>query len=58
MKTDGQTEPAQGYRRHRLIGVIEQPAQTLDREELVLHINTLARECDRFEYKLLGKDRE
>ena len=45
-------------RRHRLIGVIEQPAETLDREELVLYISTLARECDRFEYKLLGRDRE
>ncbi len=45
-------------RRHRLIGVIEQPAETLDREELVLYIDTLARECDRFEYNLLGRDRE
>jgi hypothetical protein len=45
-------------RRHRLIGVSEQPADTLDREELVLYINTLARECDRFQYQLLGRDRE
>ena len=35
-------------RRHRLIGVIEQPADTLDLEELLLYINTLARECLNF----------
>lgn len=45
-------------RRNRLIGVIEQPVDTLDLEELVLYINTLARECDRFEYQLMGRDRE
>lgn len=45
-------------RQHRLIGVIDQPSATFDREELVLYMNTLARECDRFEYKLLGKDQE
>ena len=45
-------------RRDRLIGVIEQPVDTLALEELVLYINTLARECDRFEYKLMGRDRE
>jgi hypothetical protein len=38
------------------IGVIEQPVATLDHEELVLYIETLARECDRFEYKLTGSD--
>lgn len=43
-------------RRNRLIGVIEQPAATLDHEELVLYIETLAQECDRFEHKLTGKD--
>ncbi len=45
-------------RRDRLIGVIEQPADTLFKEELVLYIETLARECDRFEYQLTGQDRE
>ena len=41
-----------------LIGVIEQPALTLDHEELKLYIETLARECDRFEYILTGADVE
>jgi hypothetical protein len=36
-------------RHDRLIGVIEQPAKSLHREELVLYLETLARECDRFE---------
>lgn len=45
-------------RRDRLIGLIDQPASSLDQEELVLYIGTLARECDRFEYKLMGRDRE
>ncbi len=39
-----------------LIGIIEQPAQTLDHEELSLYIETLAMECDRFEYILTGDD--
>lgn len=45
-------------RRDRLIGVILQPAASLHREEIVLYIDSLARECDRFEYQLLGRDRE
>ena len=45
-------------RHDRLIGVIDQPADTLYREELVMYIEILARECDRFEYKLTGEDRE
>lgn len=45
-------------RQHRLIGVIEQPAATFDHEELVLYVETLARECDRFEFILTGEDRE
>lgn len=40
----------------RLVGQIEAPAATLDDDELVLYIETLARECDRFEYVLTGKD--
>lgn len=42
----------------RLIGLIEVPAATLDHEELDLYIETLARECDRFEYVLTGTDTE
>jgi hypothetical protein len=40
-----------------LIGVIEQPAATLDAEELRFYVDVLARECDRFEYVLTGEDR-
>lgn len=43
---------------HRLIGLVEQPAATVDREELVLYVETVARECERFEYKLSGHDRD
>lgn len=43
-------------RSDRLIGVIRHPAATLDCNELVLYIDTLARECDRFEYVLTGED--
>jgi len=39
-----------------LVGQIEVPAATLDHDELVLYIETLARECDRFEYVLTGQD--
>ena len=42
----------------RLIGLIQVPAATLDDEELDLCIETLARECDRFEYALTGADAE
>ena len=41
----------------RLIGLIEVPVATLDREELEAYIDTLARECDRFEFALTGQDR-
>ncbi len=40
-----------------LIGLIEAPAATLDREEIDLYIQTVAKECDRFEYALTGEDR-
>jgi hypothetical protein len=36
--------------------VIRQPIDTTDDEELVLYINTLAAECDRFEYVVTGED--
>ncbi len=37
-------------KRNCLVGVIEQPIATLDREDLRLYIESLAQECDRFEY--------
>ncbi|MCP5150370.1 MAG: DEAD/DEAH box helicase family protein [Chromatiales bacterium] len=42
----------------RLVGVIEQPVETMDDTELRQHIETLARECDRYEYILTGGDSE
>ena len=44
--------------KHALTGVIEVAAATLDREELRMYVETLARECDRFEYALTGEDTE
>jgi len=44
--------------KNNLVGIIKQPALTLDHDELKLYIETLARECDRFEYILTGKDIE
>ena len=41
-----------------LIGAIRHPAASLDDNELLLAIEILAKEVDRFEYKLTGKDRE
>ena len=41
-------------RKGRVLGRIEQPMATLDDEELELYVETVARECDRFEYVLLG----
>ena len=43
-------------RHDRLVGRIEHPAKYLDPPELELYVNALARECDRFEYLLSGKD--
>jgi len=42
--------------KHRLIGVLEQPVATLDTEELRFYVETLAKDCDRFEYVLTGRD--
>lgn len=42
----------------RLIGVVEVPVVTLDHEELVAYVDALARECDRFEFALSGRDQE
>ena len=41
-----------------LIGLIEVPAATLDDTELRMYVDTLAKECDRFEYALTGEDVE
>jgi hypothetical protein len=41
----------------RLIGSVDQPAETLDPEEIVFYVDLVARECDRFEYRLSGQDR-
>ena len=40
----------------RLIGLIRQPVETIDDEELLLYIAVLAAECDRFEYVVTGAD--
>lgn len=42
---------------NRLVGLIRHPAEHFDPEELELHITTLARECDRFEYLIAGRDK-
>ena len=43
--------------RHRLVGRVRHPAETMDIEEVTLYIRSLVRECDRFEYLLSGLDR-
>lgn len=45
-------------RQDRLVGQIEQLAETVDVDELAFYIALLARECDRFEYALTGQDQE
>ena len=42
--------------RDRVIGLIEQPVASMHTRELGLYLETLARECDRFEYILTGDD--
>lgn len=44
--------------RLRLVGRIQRLADTLDPEELEFYVDTLARECDEFEYLLTGKDEQ
>lgn len=44
-------------KQNRLVGLIRHPAEHLDPEELELYITTLARECDRFEYLIAGRDK-
>ena len=42
--------------RKRVIGQIDQPVESLHTKELRFYLETLARECDRFEYILTGAD--
>ena len=44
-------------KRGGLLGVVEQRAETLRDKELRFYIETLAQECDRYEYILTGSDR-
>ena len=44
-------------RRERVIGLIDQPIESVHRKELRFYLETLARECDRLEYILTGADR-
>jgi hypothetical protein len=44
-------------RHDRLVGQIRHPKEDLDLEEVELYVNVLARDCDRFEYLLTGRDR-
>lgn len=44
-------------RRERVIGLIDQPIESVHRNELRFYLETLARECDRLEYILTGADR-
>ncbi len=45
-------------KRGRLIGQVEQLADTLDTAELAFYIKLLASDCDRLEYILSGRDIE
>ena len=40
----------------QVIGLIDQPVGSMHAKELKFYIETLARECDRFEYILTGAD--
>lgn len=40
----------------RFVGRVEQPKASLDREELRAYLLLLARECDRLEFLLTGRD--
>lgn len=42
--------------RDRIIGRIDQPVESLHAREIEFYLETLARECDRFEYVLTGAD--
>jgi hypothetical protein len=40
----------------RLVGVVEQPADSMQDDELQFYVESLARECDRLEFILMGAD--
>ena len=42
--------------RDRVIGLVEQPVASMHDAELRSYVETLAKECDRFEYVLTGED--
>ena len=43
--------------RERVIGLIDQPIESMRRKELRFYLETLAQECDRLEYILTGADK-
>lgn len=43
-------------RRDRVIGLIDQPIESVNPKEIKFYLETLARECDRLEYILTGTD--
>ena len=43
-------------RRDRVVGLIDQPIESVHPKELKFYLETLARECDRLEYILTGAD--
>jgi hypothetical protein len=45
-------------RRGRLVGEAWVPKAGLGREEFLLYVRRVAAECDEFEFRLTGKDRE
>ena len=43
--------------RDQVMGLIDQPVGSMHTRELKFYLETLARECDRFEYILTGSDK-
>ncbi len=43
-------------RRDRVIGLIDQPIESVNPKEIKFYLETLAHECDRLEYILTGAD--
>ncbi|MYD79504.1 MAG: hypothetical protein F4X44_02695 [Gammaproteobacteria bacterium] len=42
--------------RDRVVGLIDQPIESVSEAEICFYIETVARECDRLEYILTGSD--
>ena len=42
--------------RDRVVGLVDQPTESVHAKELKFYVETLARECDRLEYILTGTD--